>query len=137
MSMRTGWRGFKWGNATQGVLGQIVYPTALDTVDFTTAVTQPPWGVLLNAPKQNETAQVWTPELGNGPIAWVLADGTTDIALLDRLKTNATGRAIKSTLAGAFVTTAFFVIGYAMEAFTTNGDGLIPVFWRPVEGAYA
>jgi hypothetical protein len=137
MSMRTGWRGFKWGNATQGIVGQIVYPTGADTVDFTTAVTQPPYGVLLNQPKQNETAQIWTPEVAMGPIAWVLANGTTDIALLDRLKTNATGRAIKATLAGANVATAFFIIGVAADAFTTDADGLIPVFWRPQEGNFA
>lgn len=125
--------GYKWANATQGVPGQIVYLSAAGTVDFTTAVTQRPRGVLLNAPKQNETAQVNFPDPGE--LVQVLADGTTDIAVGDRLKTNATGRAIKAgAKSGTYVATEVWIIGAAEEAFTTNGDGVITVHWGVLEG---
>lgn len=124
---------YKWANATQGIPGQIVYLSAEGTVDFTTAVTQFPRGVLLNAPKQNETAQVNFPSQGD--LVQILADGTTDIAAGDRLKTNATGRAIKAgAKSGTYVATEVWIIGAAEEAFTTDGVGLITARWEPTEG---
>jgi hypothetical protein len=129
----SGVKNYKWANATQGIPGQIVYITAADTVDFTTAVTQMPRGVLLNAPKQNETAQVNSPK--DGDIVQVLGEGTTDILIGDRLKTNATGRAIKAAAKSAtYVATEVWIIGQAEEGFTTNADGLITARWNQHEG---
>ena len=129
----TGVKGYKWGNATQGVQGQIVYKTAVDTVDFTTAVTQFPHGVLLNAPKQNETAQVNIPQ--DGDIVLLLANGTTDIASGDRLKTNSTGRGIKAgAKSGTYVATEVWIVGVSEEDFTANQDGLIAAKWKVLEG---
>ena len=125
--------GYKWANATQGVPGQIVYLSAAGTVDFTTAVTQFPRGVLLNAPKQNETAQVSFPS--NGELVQVLADGTTDILVGDRLKSNATGRAIKAGAKNAtYIATEVWIIGQAEEGYVTAADGLITARWEPTEG---
>lgn len=129
----SGVKNYKWANATQGIMGQIVYLTAAETVDFTTAVTQFPIGVLVNQPKQNETAQVGP--LSDGDIVTVLADGTTDILFGDRLKTNATGRAIKAGAKSAtYIATEVWIVGQAQEGYTTNADGLITMKWRALEG---
>lgn len=122
----------KWNNATQGLDGQIVYMSAAGVADFTTGITLAPEGVLLNKPKQNETAQIVdTP----GQVAMVLADGTTNIAVGDLLKSNATGRAVKAAKGGSYVTTIAWVIGHALEA-CTAADKLIAVKWNPIEGSY-
>lgn len=135
MSGETGIKAFNWGNATQGIAGQIVYKTTTgENVDFTTGVTLPPVGVLLNAPKLNETAQVHMPSV-NGDVVQMLVDGTTDILLGDVLKTNATGRGIKAGgKSTTYVTTFVYVVGVALEGFTVNSDGLISVLWRVLEG---
>jgi hypothetical protein len=133
MPLASGNKSYKWANATQGIIGQIVYVSAADTADFTTGVTLFPRGVLLNAPKQNETAQINFP--AQGSLITILADGTTDIAVGDRLKSNATGRAIKAgAKSGTYVTTEVWIVGHAEQAFTTNGDGLIMAYWDPHEG---
>jgi len=129
----SGVKGYKWANATQGIQGQIVYVNTSGEADFTTGVTLWPRGVLLNAPKQGETAQVNFPNVGD--LAQVLCDGTTDIVIGDRLKSNATGRGIKAGVKSAtYVATEVWVIGSAEEAFTTNGDGILTVRWEPHEG---
>lgn len=133
MPLTSGNKSYKWANATQGIAGQIVYVSADSTVDYTTGVTLFPRGVLLNAPKQGETAQINFP--AQGELVTMLADGTTDIAVGDKLKTNATGRAIKAGAKSAtYVTTEVWIVGVAEQAFTTNGDGLIPVTWDRMAG---
>jgi hypothetical protein len=133
MPLTSGNRSYKWNNATQGIVGQIVYVSADGTVDFTTGVTLFPRGVLLNAPKQGETAQINFP--AQGELVVMLCDGTTDIAVGDRIKSNATGRGIKAgAKSGTYVTTEVWIVGVADVAFTTNGDGLIQVIWDRMAG---
>lgn len=132
MPLTSGNKSYKWANATQGIVGQIVYVSADSTVDYTTGMTLKPRGVLLNAPKQNETAQINFP--AQGAVVTILADGTTDIAVGDRLKTNATGRAIKATKSATQVATEAWIAAVSEQAFTTNGDGLITAEWCPQEG---
>jgi len=134
----SGIRGFKWNNATQGVQGQIVKLTASGVVDFCTAITDVPIGFLLNQPKQNESAQVAMPgDDVAGPICLVLLNGTSAITFGDLIKTNATGRGVKAAVAGAYITTVAYVVGNAMEAWSTASDALIPVRINIVEGQYA
>lgn len=129
----SGNKGYKWANATQGIPGQIVYVNTSGDADFTTGVTLMPRGVLLNAPKQNETAQVSFPSYGE--LVQVLADGTTDLAIGDKLKSNSTGRAVKAgAKSGTYVTTEVWIIGAIEQAFATNGDGLVTMRWCPQEG---
>lgn len=130
----SGNKGKKWNNATQGIQGQLTKRSGADTVDISTSIADEPIGPLVNAPKQNETAQIPTP--GMGEVVQVLADGTSAIAVGDPLKTNATGRAVKATRAGAFVTTVTYIIGYAEEALTA-ADKQISVRWFPQEGSWS
>jgi len=128
----SGNKGRKWANATQGIQGQLTKRSSAD-VDVSTSIADEPMGPLLNAPKQNETAQLANPAMGE--LVQVLADGTTDIAIGDPLKVNGSGRAVKSAgRSGTYVTTLTWIIGTAEEAFTTNGDGIITVRWFPQQG---
>jgi hypothetical protein len=131
----SGVKNYKWANATQGIQGQLVKLTVAETVDVSTSIADTPFGPLANAPKQNETAQPTYMMLGD--MVQVLADGTTDILIGDPLKVNATGRAVKAARSGTFVATVTWIIGFAMEGFTTNGDGIITVRWIPQEGSWA
>jgi hypothetical protein len=130
-----GVKNYKWANATQGIQGQLIKVTAAETADISTSIADTPFGPLSNAPKQGETAQPTDMILGS--MVQVLADGTTDIAVGDYLKVNGSGRAVKATRSGTFVATATWIIGTAMEAFTTNGDGIITAKWLPQEGSWA
>jgi predicted RecA/RadA family phage recombinase len=75
-----------------------------------------PLGVLLNKPKAGEAADVRTTG-----IAPVISDGTTPIAVNDRLKTDGNGKAIKSTTNGDKL------LGIALAASAADGT-VIPVF---------
>jgi hypothetical protein len=129
----SGNKGYVWANATQGIPGQIVYVNTSGEADFTTAVTVMPRGVLLNAPKQGEGAQVSFPAYGE--LVEILADGTTDLAIGDKLKSNSTGRGVKAGAKSAtYVATEVWIVGAIEEAFTTNGDGRVTARWCPQEG---
>jgi len=89
----------------------IVKQTAADTVDLTSAVTDRPFGVLINAPKQNQAGEVQT-----DGIAKVASDGSgSAIAAGDQLGTDANGRAVKCT------TNDRPLLGEAMDASTALG----------------
>jgi len=126
---------YKWANATQGIQGQLAKLSAAETLDVSTSLADTPYGPLLNQPKQNEGAQVPNPKYGED--VQVLCDGTTDILVGDPIKVNATGRGVKAARSGTFVATTTYIIGYAQEGFTTNGDGVITIKWMPQEGSWA
>jgi hypothetical protein len=89
----------------------IVKQTAADTVGLTSAVTDRPFGVLVNAPKQNNAASVQT-----DGIAKVVSDGSgTSIAAGDQVGTDTSGRAVKCT------TQDRPLLGEAMDASTAAG----------------
>lgn len=133
--LESGVKAYEWANATQGIVGQIVYLTSAGKLDYDTGIAIMPRGVLLNAPKQGEQAQVNFPDQGD--LVLMLADGTTDIAIGDKLKSNSTGRAIKAgAKSPTYVATETWIVGQAEQAFTTNGDGLILVRWDKHEGSW-
>lgn len=83
----------------------------LDKVDLTSAVTDRPFGVLVNAPKSGQAASVQT-----DGIAKVVSDGSgAAIAAGDQIGTDASGRGIKCTTADRPL------LGEAMDASTTAG----------------
>ena len=89
----------------------IVKQTAADVVDLTAAVTDRPFGVLGNAPKINQAAEVVT-----DGVTKVSSDGNAGaIAAGDQLGTDANGRAIKCT------TLDRPLLGEAMDASTAVG----------------
>lgn len=89
----------------------IVKQTAADTVDLTSAVTDRPYGVLANAPKANQAAEVVT-----DGIAKVVSDGSgTSIAAGDQLGTDTSGRAVKCT------TNDRPLLGESLDASTAAG----------------
>ena len=89
----------------------VVKQTAADVVDLCSAVTDRPIGVLDNAPKINQAAEVIT-----DGIAKVVTDGNASaIAVGDQLGTDANGRAIKCTTADRPL------LGEAMDASTIVG----------------
>lgn len=124
-------RSFKYANATQGKVGNLVKITAAETVDLTAADSDVTFGILMNEPKQNETANLRMGEIGE--IIKVAVDGSgTAIAVGDLLKAGANGLAVKAVKAGGYVATAKYVIGVATEACSVAG-GVIGVQWRPFE----
>lgn len=89
----------------------IVKQSAADTVDLCSAATDRPFGVLLNAPKANQAAEVMT-----DGIAKVVSDGSgTAIAAGDQVTTDTTGKAVKNT------TVDRPILGEAMDASTASG----------------
>lgn len=89
----------------------IVKQTAADTVDLTSAVTDRAFGVLANAPKQNQAAEVQT-----DGVAKVVSDGSgTAIAAGDQVGTDTSGRAVKCT------TNDRPLLGEAMDASSAAG----------------
>jgi hypothetical protein len=86
--------------------------TAEDTVDVTNAAGDLVIGVLQNAPKSGEPAQV---RVGVG-ITQVVTDGNASaIAVNDRLGTNNAGKAVKKTAADDLI------CGIALQASTADG----------------
>jgi hypothetical protein len=86
--------------------GLIVKQTALDTVGLVSAATDHWLGVLVNDPKQNDTAEVQT-----DGVATVLADGSgTAIAVGDFVGPNGSAVAIKKATAD------YNLLGQAMDA---------------------
>lgn len=89
----------------------IVKQTAADTVDLTSAVTDRPFGVLSNAPKSAQAAEVVT-----DGIAKVVTDGSgSAIAAGDQIGTDANGRGVKCTTADRPL------LGEAMDASAALG----------------
>ncbi len=88
-----------------------VKQTAADTVDLCSAATDRTFGVLQNAPKANQAAEVQT-----DGIAKVSSDGSgTAIAAGDQLSVDANGRAVKCTTADRLT------LGEAMDASSATG----------------
>jgi hypothetical protein len=88
----------------------IVKLTAADAVNVTSATTDVATGVLQNKPKSGEAADVR--RLG---ISQVISDGTTPIAVGDKLCSDTSGRAIKNT------TVDRPVLGTALDASSATG----------------
>lgn len=85
----------------------LVKRTAAFVVDLVAAATDRTLGVLTNAPKANQAAEVMT-----DGIAKVMSDGTTNIAAGDILAADTSGRVVKCT------TTDRLTVGIAEEAST-------------------
>ena len=89
----------------------LVKQTAADVVDLVAAVTDRTFGVLGNAPKANQAAEVIT-----DGIAKCVSDGSgTSIAAGDPLAADTSGRVVKN------VTADRLGIGVAMDASTAAG----------------
>lgn len=98
----------------------IVKQSAVDTVILTAATTDRPFGVLSNAPKSGQAAEV----VVDG-VAKVVSDGSgTAIAAGDQVGTDASGQAIKCT------TNDRPLLGEAMDASSALGT-VIRVKLRP------
>jgi hypothetical protein len=94
--------------------------TAEDTVDLVNATTDIVIGVLQNAPKANEMAQV---RCGVG-LTQVVSDGTVNIAVGDRVGPNNSGKVVKKTAADDNI------CGIALKASTADGT-IISMFLLP------
>jgi hypothetical protein len=89
----------------------LVKQTAADTVDLVAAATDRTLGVLINAPKSGQAAEVQT-----DGIAKVVSDGSgTAIAAGDPLAADSSGRVVKNA------TTDRLGIGVALDASTAAG----------------
>lgn len=111
---------YPWQNATQGAVGFGVALTADEKVNLATAKTHVPYGVLLNAPKQNEFAAV---AAMTGQIVEAVCGAAITAAFpaLVTVTVDATGRfitAVKTTTPGA----ANWVWGYALKSTTAAGQ---------------
>lgn len=91
----------------------IVRQTAENAVNLTSAATQVPFGTLQNKPKSGETA-----EIGVAGNVKVILGGT--VAINDPLVSDANGKAIAATRAGAGAQPLSNVIGYARRAGVAN-----------------
>lgn len=88
-----------------------VKQTALDTVDLCSAATDRTFGILTNAPKSAQAAEIQT-----DGIAKVVSDGSgTAIAVGDKLAVDANSRVVKNT------TVDRWIVGEAMDASAALG----------------
>lgn len=89
----------------------VMKQTAADTVDICSAATDRALGILINAPKANQAAEIQT-----DGVAKVSSDGSgTSIAVNDPLAVDANGRVVKNA------TTDRLGIGVALDASTAAG----------------
>jgi len=120
---------YPWQNATQGSPGYGVAMTADEKVDLAVNVNNVPLGVLRNAPKQNEFANVF---LSRGIVEAVCGAAiTAAFPTLVAVTVDATGRfitAVKTATPG----TVEYVWGFALKSTTAAGQKF-PMLFSPHE----
>lgn len=112
---------YPWQNATQGAIGYGVALTADEQVNLATAKTDYPWGVLIDAPKQNEFAAV---ESRDGLIVQAVCGAaiTTTWPNLLCVTVDNTGRFIAAVKTATPAATRNFVWGFALKSTTAAGQ---------------
>lgn len=107
----------QWANATQAVQYTVCKVTSTEgSVDLAAAVTDYPLGILQNAPKQNEAANVRIS-------GWSYAvAGANNLAAGDRLKVDTSGRVVAATKNGTYVTSFKYIVGTALSPSANIGD---------------
>jgi hypothetical protein len=106
-----------WAPATQGVQYTACKVTSTEgNVDLAAAVTDFPLGILQNAPKQNEAANVrvsgWS----------YMVAGANNLAAGDLLKVDSSGRGVLAAKAGGYVTSSKYVVAIALSPSANIGD---------------
>lgn len=107
----------QWANATQAVQYTACKVTTTEgSVDLAAAVTDYPLGIVQNAPKQNEAANVrisgWS----------YMVAGANNLAAGDLLKVDTSGRGVLAAKAGAYVTSSKYVVAIALSPSANIGD---------------
>jgi hypothetical protein len=107
----------QWANATQAVQYTACKVTTTEgSVDLAAAVTDYPLGIVQNAPKQNEAANVrisgWS----------YMVAGANNLAAGDLLKVDTSGRGVLAAKAGAYVASSKYVVAIALSPSANIGD---------------